>query len=152
MKKDIEKLQQIVSTYTPKLHKIDENELRAKPRPEKWSKKEILGHLIDSAQTNIRRFVVGQYENLPLVVYKQDDWVAIANYQNYPTKDLIELWALLNKHICVVLGNTSEQAAQRKCATYAAEPQSIAWLAADYIKHLLHHLHQVLDMEPIAYP
>ena len=152
MKQDIEKLQQIVETYTPKLYGLDEKELRAKPRPEKWSRKEILGHLIDSAQTNIRRFVVGQYEDLPMVVYKQDDWVAISNYQNYPTKDLIELWALLNKHICIVLANTAADAAQRKCATYASEPQSIAWLASDYIKHLLHHLHQVLDMEPIAYP
>jgi hypothetical protein len=152
MKQDIETLQEIVTSYTPKLYEIDENEFTAKPRPEKWSRKEILGHLIDSAQTNIRRFVVGQYEDLPFIVYKQDAWVAISNYQNYPTKDLIELWALLNKHICIVLSNTSEQAAQRKCTTNAPESQSIAWLAADYIKHLLHHLHQVLEMEPIPYP
>ncbi len=152
MKQTIENLGEIVSTFTPKLYLIDEKIFAAKPRPEKWSRKEILGHLVDSAQTNTRRFVVGQYEDVPKIVYKQDDWVAIAGYQNYPTKDLIEFWALSNKHICMILAHTSAEAAQRKCATNDPEHHTIEWLAEDYVKHLLHHLHQVLDLEPVAYP
>jgi hypothetical protein len=31
-------------------------------------------------------------------------------------------------------------------------PQTMEWVAADYCNHLLHHLHQILDLEPIAYP
>ena len=145
-------LQKIVLDYSPQLKKIDEEDYAAKPNPKKWSKKEILGHLIDSAQSNIRRFVVAQYEDVPKIEYNQDAWVAISDYQHYPTQDLIELWKLLNKHISVILSNTSEEMLQKKCATNSPETHTIEWLAEDYVKHLLHHLHQILNLEPVAYP
>src|SRR5579871_3910317 len=100
-------LKKIVTDYSPLLRNTSEEDFAAKPDPKKWSKKEILGHLIDSAQSNIRRFVVAQYEDVPKIVYNQYAWVAITGYQHYPTQDLIELWKLLNKHISVILSNTS---------------------------------------------
>ncbi|MBS1934282.1 MAG: DinB family protein [Bacteroidetes bacterium] len=145
-------LQKIVADYSPQLRKINEEDYSAKPNPKKWSRKEILGHLIDSAQSNIRRFVVAQYEDVPKIVYNQDAWVTISNYQHYPTQDIIELWALLNKHICQILSIASPELLQRKCATNSPEPHTIKWLAEDYVKHLLHHLHQILNLDSIAYP
>ncbi|HEX4374087.1 MAG TPA: DinB family protein [Puia sp.] len=152
MKEIAEHLFKIVDDYSGKLKTISEIDYAAKPNPDKWSKKEIVGHTIDSAQSNIRRFVVAQYEDAPFILYNQDKWVAISNYQNYPTKDLIELWTLLNKHICIILSNTNEELAQRICKTNNQTEHTIEWLAQDYIKHLLHHLHHVLDLEPVAYP
>jgi hypothetical protein len=78
--------------------------------------------------------------------------VIIADYQHYPTDDLISLWTLLNRHICLVLQQVSPEAAQRRCAGSDMTTQTIEWLAADYCNHLLHHLHQVLELDPIAYP
>ncbi len=72
MQQIIEELQAIIGKYKPILGKIDSDVFSAKPIPSKWSKKEILGHLIDSAQTNIRRFVLGQYEEQPYLVYEQN--------------------------------------------------------------------------------
>ncbi|HTQ29552.1 MAG TPA: DinB family protein [Puia sp.] len=152
MQETIRELQQIIFGYTVMLESITEDNYSFKPRPEKWSRKEILGHLVDSAQNNIRRFVVGQYEDNPRITYRQDDWVTIAHYQEYPVKDLIDLWVLLNKHICRVLTSMPESLAKRTVDTNATEFHSIEWLAQDYNKHLLHHLHQVLDLEPVAYP
>jgi hypothetical protein len=152
MEQIAKQLLQIVNDYSQKLKSVSEDQYAFKPAPSKWSKKEILGHLIDSAQNNIRRFVVAQYEDLPKIVYKQDSWVALAGYQGYSTKDLIELWRLLNSHACVILSRMSQQASERKCDTNGPAPHTIEWLATDYIKHLLHHLHQVLNLEPIAYP
>ena len=143
-------LETIIKNYTPVFQQLSEEEWTYKPQPGKWSKKEILGHLIDSAQNNIRRFIVAQYEERPFIKYNQDEWVTISNYQQYDTRQLIELWVLINKHICIILKNTSQQKQQREVLTQ--ELHSIAWLAADYNKHLLHHLHQVLNMAPIAYP
>jgi DinB family protein len=145
-------LQNIVAGYSGKLGAIREAVYSAKPLPGKWSKKEVLGHLIDSAQNNIRRFVVAQYEDSPEIVYDQDKWVKIAGYHEYPSKDLVNLWRLLNLHICHILSNTSAEAAQRICDTHGTEKQTIEWLAADYCNHLLHHLHQILGMDPITYP
>ena len=150
MEKSIQQLQSIIDNYSGQLDSLHEDEWIHKPNPAKWSRKEVLGHLIDSAQNNIRRFIVAQYEDKPKIVYAQDNWVAAANYQNYVTKDLVDLWMLLNKHICMVLKNIPEGAEERLSET--SEPHSIKWLAADYNKHLLHHLHQVLDLEPVAYP
>ncbi|MCW3117129.1 MAG: DinB family protein [Chitinophagaceae bacterium] len=143
-------LEKIIQDYTPLFQPVSEEAWQYKSQPGKWSKKEILGHLIDSAQNNIRRFIVAQYEERPFIKYQQDEWVAISHYQNHDTKDLIELWVLINKHICIILKNTSPEKQQREVLT--GELHSIAWLAKDYNKHLLHHLHQVLDMTPVAYP
>jgi len=150
MKETIQQLQLIITNYTPQLLSIHEDAWSAKLNPAKWSKKEILGHLIDSAQNNIRRFIVAQYEDNPKIAYARDTWVAASNYQNYVTKDLIDFWVLINKHICRILKNIPAGLEERLSETN--EPHSIKWLAADYNKHLLHHLHQVLDLEAVAYP
>jgi DinB superfamily len=150
MKNAINQLEQILVEYPPLLTQISEAGLAAKPLPHKWSKKEILGHLIDSAQNNIRRFVVAQYEEAPTIKYAQDNWVAAANYQNYDTNDLLALWSLLNRHACFVLKNITPAIAGNICNT--GELHTLEWLANDYNKHLLHHLHQILNLEEISYP
>ena len=150
MEKTIQQLQSIIDNYSIQLQRVHEDTWREKPNPAKWSKKEILGHLVDSAQNNIRRFVVTQYEDNPKILYAQDSWVAAANYQNYVTKDLVDLWVLINKHVCMILKNIPAGLEEKVSETDA--PHSIKWLAADYNKHLLHHLHHLLELEPVAYP
>ena len=143
-------LETAIKEYFPLLSLLTEVEFSDKPSPVKWSKKEIIGHLIDSAQTNIRRFVIAQYEENPFIIYDQDKWVAINNYQHQPTEYITRLWYLLNQQMVNILRNTADVMAQRTCKT--SDIHSIEWLASDYIKHLKHHLHQALDLEPIGYP
>ena len=143
-------LKAFIDHHVEALKLLPESDMVVKSAPGKWSKKEIIGHLIDSAQSNIRRFVVAQYEDSPTIVYNQDKWVTIVNYQQWNTNDLVNLWYLLNIQAAEILKNTSLEMAQRKCQTQ--ELHSIEWLAVDYIKHLRHHIHQVLNLEPAAYP
>lgn len=150
MKITAEELEKIISLHRETLKNIPWKEYNFKPSPAKWSKKEILGHLIDSAQSNIRRFVVTQYEENPFIKYKQDLWVSINNYQQWDIDELIDLWYLLNKQVCHILLNTPVAMYQRTCQTEMLH--TIEWLATDYVKHLQHHLHVILDLEPIAYP
>ena len=149
MQNTIIQLEKIIIDYTPYLQQLSETDFSFKPSAAKWSKKEILGHLIDSAQTNIRRFVVAQYEVNPHIVYAQNAWVTAADYKNYTSVDLISLWNLLNKHICIILKNIPAGVEKRE--VLIQELHSIKWLAADYNKHLLHHLHHILNLEPVAY-
>lgn len=144
-------LEKIIHVYARRLAAVPEALYTEKPEPGKWSKKEIVGHLVDSAQNNIRRFIVAQYEDNPTIGYAQDSWVACSNYQHYATADLVTLWTLLNRHIVVILRQMSPEAALRLCSM-GGQPQSLEWVAADYCNHLLHHLHQILELEPIAYP
>lgn len=149
MKAIAHQLEIFIEQHITTLQKLPEGKLFFKTSPAKWSKKEIIGHLIDSAQSNIRRFVVSQYEDNPTIVYNQDKWVAIANYQQWNSNHLLNLWYLLNKQVCEILKNTSPEMAGRKC--YTGEWQTLEWLAIDYIKHLRHHIHQILELNPLAY-
>jgi len=144
------RLDSLIDHHTSALHAIPEDKMTYKSSPSKWSKKEIIGHLADSAQNNIRRFIVAQYEESPKIVYNQDQWVALSGYQQYDTASLIALWQSLNKHMVVILKKISKEMSQRHCQT--ENLHTIEWLAEDYIKHLEHHLHQVLELEPVAYP
>jgi len=150
MQQSISQLESIVTQYGPLLQKLDDQEASYKPSATKWSKKELIGHMIDSAQNNIRRFIVAQYEEKPLISYAQDHWVKAAGYQQQDLKDIVQLWLLINYHIINILKNIPEALLQREVQT--EQLHTIQWLAADYNKHLLHHLHQVLELEPVAYP
>jgi hypothetical protein len=144
------RLDSIIEEMLPLLEQVPGEEFQFKPSPNKWSKKEILGHLIDSAQNNIRRFITAQYEDKPYIVYNQDRWVLINGYQQWDARDLIRLWAQLNKQVVAILRNTDPSMYQRPCLTQ--EEHSLEWLAQDYVKHLLHHLHAILELEPVTYP
>ena len=86
-----------------------------------------------------------QYEDKPHIVYNQDVWAAVQGYQQYPSKELITLWQLLNKHICIILTNMPIETYGRLCNTGKDEERlyTVEFLANDYITHLVHHLKQV---------
>lgn len=144
MKNTIGELREIVNAYAKKVGAIPEEELSAKPLPHKWSKKEVLGHLIDSAQNNLRRFIAGQYEAAPpFIVYQQDFWVASNQYQQAPKEEVIQLWRLMNLRICAVLDSMPVENYTKQCNTGALH--TLQWLAEDYAKHMKHHINQIIS-------
>ncbi len=118
-----------------------------KPSPDKWSKKEILGHLIDSAQTNIRRLIVSQYKPNDKIVYLQNDWVKYSDYQNMNKEELIQLWYLINKHYHRVSQSIPSKSLNITCDTSAGEPmlRTLSFLIEDYWGHQQHHLDTILN-------
>jgi DinB superfamily len=156
MKEVVSELNQIVDAFVLKFNNISEDEFSAKPLPNKWSKKEVLGHLIDSALNNHRRFVCGQYESVPpKILYDQDFWVKANDYQHSKKEEVILMWKLMNKKICDTLSAMPEQNYSRLCNTGRETEQlhSIEWLAIDYVKHLKHHLNQIIASSfAITYP
>lgn len=152
MKEAAEELQKIVADFATRLRGMTEQELSNKPLPNKWSKKEVIGHLIDSAQNNLRRFICGQYESTPAkIVYQQDEWVRINRYQFQPSPDVIQLWVLLNNQIAAVLSTMPKENYTKE--SEANQLRTLEWLATDYVKHLKHHLNQVIPNSfDIRYP
>src|SRR5476651_1288547 len=108
-----------------------------KPSLQKWSGKEIIGHLCDSAQINLQRFVRCTYEENFKLVYAQDEWVAAQHYQEMNVSDLLQLWRLLNLQISRVLDNYPADRWQAQCDTSKKEVglRTVEWLAGDYIVH-----------------
>jgi hypothetical protein len=142
----VTELEQLVAEFSSKINSVPDAEFSAKPLPGKWSQKEVLGHLIDSAHNNLRRFVCGQYEKVPpKIIYEQDFWVTANAYQRAQKEDVILLWKLVNARICDILKNMPQQNRERQCDTGRDRVQlhSLRWLAEDYLKHMKHHLNQI---------
>jgi len=116
-----------------------------KPAPGKWSNKEIIGHLCDSAQINLQRFVRCTFEENFKLTYEQNEWVAAQHYQDMNMDDLLQLWRLLNLQITRVLDNYPADRWQAQCDTNKKEIglHTVEWLAQDYLAHLQHHLNQI---------
>ncbi len=155
MESIVKELNTIVNEFAAKISQFSEADLAQKPLPNKWSKKEVIGHLIDSGQNNLRRFISGQYELTPKIVYDQDFWVNVNNYQNMPGKEVITLWRLVNSQIANVLSSMDPGSYQKTCNTSKGGVQlrTLEWLADDYVKHMKHHLNQVIKGSfDIVYP
>ncbi|MCL1672946.1 DinB family protein [Elizabethkingia ursingii] len=138
-------LKTIVDAELKRFETISEEEWSYKASLEKWSRKEIIGHLCDSAFTNIRRFVVTQYKENENTVYDQDAWVKAQNYQNIPTAEVINLWKALNYQIVHIVENMPDEALQRTSDTSktTTEILTLEVLIKGYIDHLHHHLETI---------
>lgn len=113
-----------------------------RPAAEKWSAIEILGHLTDSAQVNLHRFVRCTYESDFTLTYAQNEWVAAQQYKDANVTDLLMLWQLINSQIITVLKNYPPHRWQARCNDHTVE-----FLAADYVDHMRHHLDQIIALK-----
>ena len=131
----------IVDESLQRFSEISEENWVFKLNENKWSKKEILGHLCDSAFTNIRRLIVTQYEENQKIVYDQDFWVKAQNYQNISTQHIIDLWRTLNIQLSHIIENLPENQLKNTCIV--SNFVTLEFLLEDYINHLLHHLEDI---------
>lgn len=145
MKKLAEEIRETVLDSASVIRAMSLLEFDHKSSPTKWSKKEILGHLVDSAQNNLQRFVRGQYEHTPKIIYNQDEWVKLQHYRDYEKEELIQLWVSLNLHLCRTLSVMDPANYDRQCDTGKPDTElhTLSFLADDYLKHMRHHLEQI---------
>lgn len=139
----LHRLQYLINTIPDKLRNIPETDFSYKLAPEKWSKKEIIGHLIDSATNNHHRFVRVQFEDVPHITYDQNKWNAASRYQDMKSNHVIDFWAHYNQHLIKVVQRIPEADLQRECNTGGVENVTLQWLIEDYVNHMEHHLKQI---------
>lgn len=140
-----EALRRTVGEALPKLRAVSELDASKPLAPGKWSAKQVIGHLIDSAANNHQRFVRAQQgADLAFPSYAQDDWVASQHYGERGWDDLLSLWEAYNRHIAHVIRWIPEERQQARCTIGPHDPVTLAFLAADYLAHLRHHLSQLV--------
>lgn len=137
-------LLQTINETAPQLHAISEDVAAVKPAPDVWSIKEIVGHLIDSAANNHQRFVrAPQAGALSLPGYDGDAWVREQGYQERPWAELVDLWALFNRHLAHVISRLPESVMEAPIRIGAEGPFTLRFVVEDYVVHLRHHLSDV---------
>ena len=152
MQNIITHLQQLVAQVPGELGQFSPDEMTHRPAPGKWSKKEILGHLCDSALHNWQRFTAVQRQSEPLKIipYHQDDLVRLNGYQHLPTGQIAALWASLNTQIVAALKKLPPEKLSHPIVLPDGKPETLQFLIEDYLVHLEHHLGQIFDSYRIA--
>jgi hypothetical protein len=145
-----------VERAVPSLAAISDEASAARPAPGKWSPREIIGHLIDSASNNHQRFVrMRDRDDLVVDGYAQDEWVVAQRYQEAPWGELVSFWRHYNRHLARLMCATPAADRDRSRARHnldqrafqtvpASEPVSLGYSMNDYVDHLEHHLRQIL--------
>jgi DinB superfamily len=139
-------LLEIVAVMEPLLYQISESDASIKPSPAKWSKKEILGHLTDSAWNNQQKFVRTMLSggDVSFVGYEQDAWVDIQRYQNRKWAEIVGLWIPSNLHLAHIIQNVDPSRLDHTIAVAGAGPYTLGFIMTDYVEHLKHHLIQII--------
>ncbi|HVR69864.1 MAG TPA: DinB family protein [Vicinamibacteria bacterium] len=130
----------------PELEAIDEPGSLRTRGAESWSRKQVLGHLVDSALNNLHRFVRAQQaDELVFPGYEQRSWVDAGGYADRPWRSIVSLWSELNAHVAHVVSRIPPERLATLCRIGDGPPVTLEFIARDYVKHLQHHLEQILD-------
>lgn len=145
MKEKITKFELVLNKFAASNIFIKTIDFEIKPSEAKWSKKEILGHLIDSAINNIQRFTEIQTFEKPYKIrtYNPDELVKSNYYQNKNNQELFDLWMNLNLHILHIVKNQTNEILTYKLILPNGELSDLQFLIEDYFDHLYHHLNQI---------
>lgn len=147
----------VVERASVELEQVSVDQARWRPAAGKWSAAEIVGHLIDSATHNHRRFVEAQLRpDLVFPGYAQDDWVRLQRYQLADWDRLRQLWRALNEHLIDVVAAIPSEILVRPRAVHnldeiawklvsRSESTTLGYFIADYVGHLEHHLAQIRE-------
>ena len=126
-------------------------------RAGRWSPKQVIGHLIDSAANNHQRFIRAQFTGgLSFPGYEQDNWVDVQKYQDESWQELIQLWASYNLHLLHVISVMPEEVLSRVRTEHNLDqiafkavpkesPTTLEYFVRDYAGHMRHHLAQIFN-------
>jgi len=147
-----------VVNATERLRTISPEQSARKSSPEKWSIKEVLGHLIDSAANNHQRFVRAQFtDDLVFPGYEQEKWVNAQNYYEEDWSAMVQLWSSYNLHLLHVIAAIPEATLMRARIRHnldqialnpvdKKDPTTLDYFVRDYLVHMKHHLDQISAM------
>jgi hypothetical protein len=146
MTQTADRLARILAATPLRLADISDADASQPSVPGRWCRKEILGHLIDSAANNHQRFVRTQLAaSYDGPGYEQESWVQAQSYATASWPDLVNLWLLYNRHLVHVIRALPSAVLSHPCTIGAAAPVPLAEVVASYVDHLEHHLEQLLQ-------
>ena len=114
-----------------------------------WNRKQILGHLIDSAANNRQRFVRASIDGAYAGPgYAQEAWVDAHGYAEMLWETLLRWWQADHEILAAVVARVPADRLEASCTVGDHEPVTLRFLIEDYIAHHKWHLQQI--QAPIA--
>ena len=144
MKELSEKLVRTIQSAEGILRQVSEVESNTPVLKGGWSRKQVIGHLIDSASNNHQRFVRAALQgSLEFPHYDQDGCVRVQAVQSAPWPLLVTLWTNYNLYVAHIIAHLPQAQLEAQCRIGEDETVTLKFLAEDYLTHLLHHLNQI---------
>lgn len=142
----VQQLKQFLNSTESYFVNADENTITFKASIHIWSKKEILGHLIDSGINNLQRFTEIHFKEKPYKVssYNQDKLVISNHYQEADLVELLGFWISINERIINVIQHQTEESLSQEIEI-DGEFNNLQFLMTDYVAHLKHHVNQIVN-------
>jgi len=139
-----DELLRIVASSEAPLRQVSEPDSEKPALPGGWSRKQVLGHLIDSASNNHQRFVrAATQDSLTFPGYDQTALVQVEAVQEAGWETLVALWASYNRYLAHVIAHLPPSKLDVPCTIGAGAPVTLRFLAEDYVRHMVHHLGQI---------
>jgi len=150
-----ERLRAAIAEAFPRLSAISDSDAATPPAPGRWSPKQVIGHLIDSASNNHQRFVRANFtDDLIFPGYDQERWVELGRYAEAPWESLLMLWREFNLQIARVMEATPDAVASALRTRHnlhqlawhpfpEGQAATLTYFMSDYVDHLEHHLRQI---------
>ena len=143
---DAQQLKEIIELARPRLMELSDQQASAKPYPEKWSIKQILGHLVDSAGNNHQRIVrMQEVADIGTFRYSQTHWVECQHYQTEPWADLVNTWYFANRHLSHVIEHIDQDSLSHVCDVGHPELATLQVIVKEYVRHVRHHVDQIFS-------
>jgi hypothetical protein len=109
-----------------------------------WTRKQIIGHMMDSAANNRQRFVraaiEGRYAGPK---YAQEAWVEAHGYARQSWETLLVWWTAQHEILAAVVGQIRAERLEASCVVGEDAPVTLRFLIEDYIAHQRWHLKQI---------
>ena len=146
MDESIKNLELYLNLVTNYITSNNNESLSLKPSIDKWSKKEILGHLIDSGINNLQRFTEIQFKEKPYSIrtYNQAELVLANQYQEAEVLEILGFWLSINRRILSIMKNQNKETLRYEIKI-DNEYNNLEFLMNDYVVHLKHHVNQIID-------
>ena len=146
MTETIHKLELLLESGADYISNCEAAILSKKPIPSKWSKKEILGHLIDSGINNLQRFTEIPFEESPYKIrtYNQDELVKTNKYQEASVDELLNFWLAVNMRILQLMKHQTIETLNSSVDFGDGSLSDVRFLMDDYVDHLEYHLKQII--------
>lgn len=137
-------IRQEVDALKAEMQKLNPEVASRKPAPDKWSKKEILGHLVDSAYNNIQRVVRSKFNKAhAFPPWDQEEWMSVQQYSQAEWQEVIDMFVLNNRQFCRAIDNLPPEAFKAEC-NMGDGPVTLEFVLTDYLRHMKHHSAQLV--------